>query len=323
MTDLCRAPARLLTLVLVSSAAAWTPPAAAAGQASPESYAILKGIVKFGNRHAGASKRGLAVDRLARLLSKRGLETEKVSFESPDPRTGRMWPMTNIVARFRPEASCRFLLGSHFDARHEAEMDPDPARKTKPIAGANDSGSGVAVLVALASRFRETVPKGVGVDVVLFDGEEMGYPDVGGYCAGSRQFAGALTSRPSAGTRTSLPIPKFGIVLDMVASPKSVFKVESYSQEAHPSLVSTLWEIGTRRMPAAFSRERLGWIRDDHFPLIGAGVPSVLVIGYNDPRWHTAADVFEGLSPERLALVEGLLEEFMKDKLSSFLGGCP
>ncbi|MFA6318873.1 MAG: M28 family peptidase [Elusimicrobiota bacterium] len=279
----------------------------------PESFRILKDIVNFGHRHAGAPRRQKAIDRLEALLKARGLETEKQSFESPDPRDGRLWPMTNIIGRFRPEASCRFLLGSHYDARHVAEEDPDPRRRKRPIMGANDSGSGVAVLLALASRFKKIVPKGVGVDVVLFDGEEMGYPDVGGYCAGSIRYAGAL-----AGAK-----PRFGIVLDMVASPKTVFKVESFSFKAHPLLVETLWRIGGRRMPEAFSVERWGWIRDDHVPLSGAGVPSVLVIGFNDPRWHTAGDVLEGLSPDRLALVEDTLEEFIKEELAPFLGGCP
>ncbi|MBI4679386.1 MAG: M28 family peptidase [Elusimicrobia bacterium] len=305
----------------------------------PESWAILKGLVKFGNRHAGAAKRAEAISRLARLLEARGLKTERIPFEAQDPRTGRVWPMTNLVGRFRPQSPCRFLLGSHFDARHEAEMDPDPAKKAKPIEGANDSGSGVAVLLALASRFAETVPAGVGVDVVLFDGEEMGYQDVGGYCMGSRHYAAMLSAaglttpaRPPM-TANALPYgrqdgvasapPRFAVVLDMVASPKTVFKIESYSYEAHPRLVEALWEIGSRRAPKAFSRERWGWIRDDHVPLSEAGVPSVLVIGYDDPRWHTSGDVLAGLSPERLALAEGMLEELMKERLSSFLGGCP
>ncbi|MBI5623275.1 MAG: M28 family peptidase [Elusimicrobia bacterium] len=285
--------------------------------AQPKSYAILKDLLRLGHRHAGAPKRARTLERLAGLLRERGLQVESQSFESPDPRTGKSWPMTNIVGRFRPESSCRFLMGSHFDARHEAEMDPDPERKTKPITGANDSGSGVAVLLSLAERFSDVVPEGVGVDVVLFDGEEMGYPDAGGYCAGSRFFAEKLA--PAAqGAK-----PRFGIVLDMVASPKTVFKVESYSHQAHPGLVEALWELGSGRDPSAFSRERWGWIRDDHVPLTAAGVPSVLVIGFNDPRWHTSKDVLAGLSPERLALVEGMLEDFMRSRLQPFLGGCP
>ncbi|MBI5208953.1 MAG: M28 family peptidase [Elusimicrobia bacterium] len=276
-------------------------------------YPILEGLVRLGNRHAGAARREEAIALLTRWLSERGLETRRQDFQATDPRSGRRWPMSNVVGRWRPEAPCRFLLGSHFDARHEAEMEADPARKPLPIEGANDSGSGVAVILALAARFEAIVPKGAGVDVVFFDGEEMGYPDAGGYCMGSRRYAEDL---PAGGR------PRFGVILDMVAAPDAVLKVEDYSYRAHPRLVDALWEIGRSRSKTAFSLERWGWIRDDHVSLSQAGVPSVLIIGFNDPRWHTSQDTLAHCSPRRMRLVAGALEEFIMKRSSEFLGGC-
>ena len=286
----------------------------AAGPAfSESSYDVLKRLAKFGHRHAGAPRRAEAIALLTDSLKKSGLSVETRSFSSPDPRTGKPWAMTNVVGRVRPEAACRFLLGSHFDTRHVAEEDPDPARRVRPIQGANDGTSGVAVLLALAPRLAKLLPPGVGADVVLFDGEEMGYPDVGAYCAGSNRYAADL---PLKGR------PKFGIILDMVCAPESVYKVEGNSMKAHPALVEALWSLGAAREPAAFDRARTIWIGDDHVPLSRAGVPSVLLIGYDYAHWHKSSDTVPRCSPKRLALIEGVLEDFIRTKLPQFLEGC-
>ncbi len=286
--------------------------AASPAAAGPDSWHILRELAAFGNRHAGASRRPEAIARLKKRLSRAGLSVSRQDFTAKDPRDGRDWPMTNLLGRLRPKAACRILLGSHYDTRHVAEMDPDPRRRDEPIEGGNDGTSGVAVLLALAPRLSRLLPSGVGADVVLFDGEEMGYPNIGGYCAGSTHYA----SRLPAGTK-----PAFGIVLDMVCAPDTHFKIESRSHESHPDLVEALWSLGAARSPA-FSRQHWGGIGDDHTPLTRAGIPSILVIGYDDPRWHTSRDTAARCDPDRLALMESVLEDFMRTRLAEFLPGC-
>jgi len=222
--------------------------------------------------------------------------------------------MTNLVGRLRPKAACRILLGSHYDTRHVAEMDPDPRRRGEPIEGGNDGTSGVAVLLALAPRLSRLLPSGVGADVVLFDGEEMGYPGAGGYCAGSRRLASEIGSWKAR--------PRFGVILDMVCDPRGVYRIEDYSRRAHPGLVKALWGLGSARAPSAFPEGPGLAILDDQVPLSEGGVPSVLVIGYNYPEWHTSADTLERCSRERLALIQGLLEDFIRERLAGFLEGC-
>lgn len=277
-------------------------------------YALMLELVAFGQRYAGAPRRQEAIALLERKLKAAGLAVERQSFTSPDPRDGRAWPMTNLVGRLRPEASCRFLLGSHFDTRHRAEEDPDPARRALPIPGANDGTSGVAVLLALAPRLPSLLPPGVGVDLILFDGEEMGYPGVGGYCAGSRRFAQAL---PGGGPR-----PRFGIILDMVCDEKGVYRYEANSLAYHRSLARALWGEGRRRAARAFVAEEGLSIIDDHVPLSEAGTPSVLVIGYNYPEWHTHADAPARCSRARLSAVERTLEDFVRRRAGDLLEGC-
>lgn len=293
-------------LIFLAVAASGAAPARA-GEASG-SFLILKEIVASDSRYAGAPRREEAVSRLAGMMRDRGLKVEITRFASPDPRTGRPWKMANLIGRYRPESSCRFLLGTHFDTRHVAEEDPDPKRRPLPIPGANDGSSGVAVLLDLASRFGDIVPAGVGVDVALFDGEEMGYPDAGGYCAGSTHYAARAASLKTK--------PKFGIILDMVCAPSGVYKIEPISARAAPRLVEALWDIGERRDGGAFSRERFAPITDDHVPLSEAGIPSALLIGFDYPQWHTSQDTIAQCSAARLDMVEGVLKEFIQTGLA-------
>lgn len=279
------------------------------------SLSLVRELVKSGNRWAGAPKRAEAVDDLARRLKAAGLQVERDSFIASDPKDGAPRPMTNLVGRFRPEAPCRVLLGTHFDTRHVAEEDADPAKRGRPIPGANDGTSGVAVLLSLARRFSSVVPKGLGVDVVLFDGEEMGYPGVGGYCLGSEHYS----RRPLLLKRK----PKLGIILDMVCDARGEYLVEAHSRKEAPDVAAALWEIGARAVPGGFKPGPGLSVGDDHVPLSRAGVPSVLVIGFNYPEWHTSADTPERCSARRLGEMEEALALFLKERAAGLARCAP
>lgn len=270
---------------------------------------ILKRLVSFGNRHAGAPRRGEAIVRLERMMKERGLKTERTSFTRPDPKTRREWKMVNLIGRYRPERPCRFLLGTHFDTRHVAEEDPDPEKRLLPIPGANDGTSGVAVLLALAPRLKKIVPESLGVDLAFFDGEEMGYPDAGGYCAGSAHYASQAHLLKTK--------PKFGIILDMVCAPSGIYKIEPNSMEAAGPVVEALWTVGGRLGGGAFSDQRHPPIGDDHVPLSNAGIPSALLIGFDYGPWHTSEDTAAQCSAARLDLIGEVLEEFIASKAAA------
>lgn len=283
--------------------------------AGDEAYRLVKTLTAFGQRHAGAPRRKEAIRRLEKLMKERNLIVERQDFSASDPRSGKLWEMTNLVGRFAPGNPCRFLIGSHFDTRHVAEEDSDPARRSRPIPGANDGTSGTAVVLALASALPGLLPPNVGADVVLFDGEEMGYPDLGGYCKGSQYFA----ERSGPGLKGKA---KFGIILDMVGSPATQFKIEAASARLNPALADALWDLGRARDAGAFPRERQGAIGDDHVPLSQAGIPSVLVIGWGYPQWHTSEDTVARVSRERLGLVQGTIGDLLRKRLMEFLGDC-
>ena len=95
------------------------------------------------------------------------METDTFTYDSPD--LGKEVRLMNLVARFRPKAKERILFGAHWDSRPWADKDPNPAVRTRPILGANDGASGVAVLLEVARVLRRTGTP-IGVDLVLFDG---------------------------------------------------------------------------------------------------------------------------------------------------------
>ncbi|MGH8230463.1 MAG: M28 family peptidase, partial [Steroidobacteraceae bacterium] len=58
--------------------------------------------------------------------------------------------LTNIVARLHPMRDNRVLLGTHYDSIIAAYKDADPKLRSAPMPGANNSASGVAVLLESA-----------------------------------------------------------------------------------------------------------------------------------------------------------------------------
>ena len=145
--------------------------------------------------------------------------------------TARVWTGYNLVAAFQPQMGRRVMLAAHYDSRPTADQDPDPARRSEPVMGANDGASGVAVLMELARIFYATPPP-VGVDLVLFDLEDMGTgenqdsTDVGALgqdASGSNPYAigSEFFAQQNATYR-----PAYGVLLDMVCAPDARFPVE-------------------------------------------------------------------------------------------------
>ena len=98
--------------------------------------------------------------------------------------------MVNLIGSWHPERLDRVVIGAHYDTRPFPDEDRDPAKRCHPFIGANDGASGVALLMEIAHHL-ETLATPWGVDLVLFDGEELVYGRrrSASTSSGSKEFA--------------------------------------------------------------------------------------------------------------------------------------
>ncbi|TVQ66563.1 MAG: M28 family peptidase [Balneolaceae bacterium] len=224
----------------------------------------------------------------------------------------------NLIASFAPQKSDRILLAAHWDTRPMAELDPDDP--DSPIPGADDGGSGVGVLMELASIFAEHEPP-VGVDIILFDGEDYGKPsDLDNYFLGSRHWG---ENPPVPGYK-----PRFGILLDMVGGTGAVFPREGYSMRFAPDLVNEIWSVAAEfGFGELFSDERGGFIQDDHIIVERlTGIPMINIIHHRVDAlgtvhfpfyWHTHEDNMDIIDRDVLQAVGEVLLELIYNRIPS------
>lgn len=254
--------------------------------------------VGFGPRVPGTPGHAAMRAWLVRELRALGGRVEEQTFV--DTTLGRPIELTNVIARFGPERGRRLLLCAHWDTRPWADQEPDSTRRSFPIPGANDGGSGVAVLLEMAELFRATPPP-VGVDLVFFDGEDMGRPEAPEeYSLGAKGYARRL---PSVGNDAR---PVAGFLFDMVGDRDLQIHPEVNSLQRAASLANLVLEAARATGARSFHPDPRYTLVDDHIPLLDAGLPTVDIIDFDYPVWHTLADTPGQVSAESLAEVAGV-----------------
>jgi Zn-dependent M28 family amino/carboxypeptidase len=223
------------------------------------------------------------------------VETDSFTYDSPE--LNREVRLTNLVARFRPQAKERILFGAHWDSRPWADHDPDPARRNRPVLGANDGASGVAVLLEVARVLKRTGTP-IGVDLALFDGEDLGTeanPD--GFFRGSTRYVEWIGDKR----------PLFVVVIDMVGKRDLNLAWEINSRKQASNVVDLVWQeahdLGIRNFKSVPGPQ----VFDDHVPFLNASIPAVDLIDFDFPEWHTTHDTPAVCSRESLEAVGAVL----------------
>lgn len=272
-------------------------------------YAYVKSQVDFGPRVPGSEAHRQCADWLASELRRHGADTVAV-LTGTVPEVGTI---SNIFARFNAPATQRILLLAHYDTRPWADEDPDPAKRTTPIDGANDGASGVGVILELARLIGAEKPS-VGVDVLLVDAEDSGNEgDEDSWARGTQHF---VSTMPYG---TTEPLPAAAILLDMVGGRDARFPRELFSHINAPELLDAVWKAA-RKAGASdrFVNATGGAVNDDHIHLLRAGIPAIDIIecshpstGSFNPTWHTTADNLQNIDPATLAAAGSTVTHFI------------
>jgi hypothetical protein len=272
-------------------------------------YAFVQKQVDFGPRVPGSEAHSACRDWLVSKLE--GYADRVIKQEGTLPvYSGKQFKFTNIIASFNPEQGNRILLCAHWDTRPFADQDKDPTNHQKPIAGANDGGSGVGVLLEIA-RLLKSSPVNIGVDIVLFDLEDYGQPE---FAQGPKQADSYALGSQYWSKNPHVPgyQAKYGILLDMVGAANSRFRVEGFSNQFAPSIVQKVWSTASDLGYGPFFPMEMGPpIQDDHFYVNTLkGIPTVDIIhlennGYQTfhSSWHTMQDDMSVIDPTTLKAV--------------------
>ncbi|MBQ8422898.1 MAG: M28 family peptidase [Coprobacter sp.] len=267
-------------------------------------YHYIEKQLSFGYRIPNTPAHRAASEYLASELRRFGGEIT-VQEACVTAYDGTVLNARNIIAAFSPEKKDRVLLFAHWDSRPYADNDPDVKNHRKPILGANDGASGVAVLLEIARQIQTKSPR-IGIDIILFDAEDYGQPyfaeqpDRGDTWALGSQYWARRPHNPAYRAR-------YGILLDMVGGKNSRFPREGVSMQQAPGLVDKVWNAA-RKLGYGdyFVDEQGGYINDDHV-YVGRRVPSIDIIAYDGqefvPQWHTLDDTIEHIDRATLEAV--------------------
>ena len=235
-------------------------------------------------------------------------------FIAKSPYSGKNVKLHNLLIRWHPERQRRILICCHHDTRPFADADKRNPRAK--FIGANDGGSGVALLCELGQHI-ESLDGVYGVDFLFFDGEEFVIQR-----PRDRMFLGSTFFAQ----QYLKGIPKWryecAVLVDMVADKDLQIPLEGNSLHFARGLTEEIWDVAREIGVKEFVPKEFKFIRDDHLPLNEiAKIPTCDIIDFNFPNptvgniyWHTREDKLENCSAESLGKVGSVVLAWLRKK---------
>ena len=265
--------------------------------------------LSFGRRAMGTEGHSKTLAFIRRELANTRAEKVQTQHWSVSDDNGSPVNLSNLIARFSSARPNRIILGTHYDSIVRAYADAE--NRQAPMPGANNSASGVALLLETARALSTLPPPPYGVDLVFFDGEEgprsLGAGDPEWHALGSPYFAAHLADfYPSQK-------PVRSIIFDMVCFKDLKLVPDSSSVSFAGPEVDRFWTIGRQVAPSIFGSTTTGpLIGDDQIALAKAGIPSFLVIDIDyEPWFNTTRDTIERCSATSLEAVGRTLLRYL------------
>ena len=224
---------------------------------------------EYGVRRAGTVGERLAANYVAARLERHGYS----AYESEPITLDNHLVTRNVWGELPGENPGIILIGAHMDSK-------------PPSPGANDNGSGVAVVLELARVLKDTTPP-YTVRFAFFGAEEIIDSNIEHHHYGSRYMADdpvlirrlrAATSIDMVGVGTELWIDNMG--------------------EANDIWRRHLYDVAQEIPLPVRTGERRAW--SDHEAFEYAGVPSAWIHWRYDTEYHKETDTSERIDPELL-----------------------
>lgn len=260
-------------------------------------FAHVRKLVELGPRPPASPAIEAARVYITSELERNGWRVARQSWTEETPR-GRV-PFTNLIATradAKSGARAKFLVASHYDTK---------TFDTIRFVGANDGGSSTGALLELARVLATDPPLAARTELVFFDGEEAyeAFTETDGLY-GSRYFARQLTDEKRTGDFRG------GILLDMIGDKDLGVTLPPDSPEQLARGIFTAAEAVQARDHFTYFG---GGITDDHTPLNAAGIPTIDLIDFDFPAWHTAEDTLDKISAKSLQTVGAVTTYYLSE----------
>jgi glutaminyl-peptide cyclotransferase len=250
-----------------------------------KALAHVQRLVDFGPRPPGSEAIEKSRHYIEDQLHRSGWQVKRQAFTDDTPR-GKV-QFVNLIAQFprQGNAAPLFLLCSHYDTKTFDAI---------KFVGANDAGSSTGLLLELARVIGQHPNLAVKIELLFFDGEEAydHFSETDGLY-GSRYFARQLQGSSAKQFRG-------GILFDMVGDRSLDVTLPADSPpEIARNIFAAAEALKLRSYFTYLDREMI----DDHSPLNAIGIPTIDVIDFDYPWWHTAGDTMDKISAQSLQIV--------------------
>jgi glutaminyl-peptide cyclotransferase len=270
------------------------------GFSEANTWQHLEKIVAFGPRPSGSQANEDLRKYITSELETLGLSVTKEPFTDETP----IGPIDfeNLFVDIPPNTpgadpkAPKVIVGAHFDTKIIENEDGSPNR----FVGANDGGSGTAMLLELARVMtREGFRRSAPLRLLFIDGEEaVNFQWAGNdNTYGSRYHAKMLVETKQVDNVGAV------VILDMLGDKNLTIYHDTYSR---PELTKIFQEAAAARGLGQYMdpRRRMP-VKDDHLSFQAVGIPAVDLIDFEYGAathiWHTNDDTLENCSSVNMA----------------------
>ncbi|MBA3651526.1 MAG: M28 family peptidase [Chthoniobacterales bacterium] len=257
----------------------------------------VQGLVGLGPRPPESEAIKKARGYIHAQLEAAGWQVIDQPFAAQTPRGTVQF--VNVIARRpdQPENEKLFFVGSHYDTKTFDSIQ---------FVGANDGGSSSGALIELGRVLSLHPELAARIELIFFDGEEAyeHFSKTDGLY-GSRFFA------EKARKANRVQHYAGGIIWDMIGDRDLTITLPPDSPaKLAEEIFAAADALQVRNHFTYYNND----ILDDHTPFNEVGIPTIDLIDFDYPPWHTAGDTMDKLSAESLQTVGAVTLYFLAER---------